>query len=225
MFIYVGGESEAWVADMLASMDKPPRTLTLMECVHPVKETLATGMQGEEEDGYDEHVWTSPKNAMDIVGKLTDVLCELSTADETAFRTAAAQYTEQLQALDTAFSEAVSGGAHRTLVFADRFPFRYLADRYGLSYYAPFPGCAHDAEPSSATVAFLMDTVKKENIPVVFYIEFSNQKLADTLCEGTNAQKRLFHSCHNLTREEMERGETYLSLMHQNLTVLKEALS
>lgn len=213
LFIYVGGESEAWVSDMLASMDTPPRTLTLMECV---------GVQDTHQ--HDEHVWTSPKNALMIVERLEAVLCEIGVTDEAALHTAAATYCDKLRALDTQIAETVNGAARKTLVFGDRFPFRHFAETYGLTCASAYDGCDHSAEPSAATVAALADRVKAESIPVVLYIEFSNQKLADTLCEATGAQKRLFHSCHNLTKAELDGGATYLSLMTANLTVLKEAL-
>ena len=110
-------------------------------------------------------------------------------------------------------------------MFGDRFPFRYLADEYGLSYYAAFPGCSSETEPSAATISFLINKVKDEKIPVVFTIEFSNGKVADTICSETGAKKLMLHSCHNLSADEFERGETYVSLMRANLVNLKEALS
>ncbi len=213
LFIYVGGESEAWVEDMLRSMENPPRTLTLLECV---------GMK--DMHLHDEHVWTSPKHAVSIVERLENTLCELGVSNEDALRTAAKDYADKLKGLDTQFSEAANAAPRKTLVFGDRFPFRHFADTYALSCASVYEGCDHSAEPSAAAVAALTDRVKDESIPVVLYIEFSNQKLADTLCEATGAKKRLFHSCHNLTKAELESGETYLSLMTSNLAVLKEAL-
>lgn len=213
LFIYVGGESDAWVADMLASMEEPPETLTLLDCV---------GHSSAQE--VDEHVWTSPAYAMDIVKALEDTLCRLHPANEAAFHANAAKYTAALQELDKQFAQTVQNGVRRTLVFADRFPFRHFTDNYGLHAETAYAGCDHSAEPSAATVAALVDTVKRNNIPVVLYIEFSSQKLADTVCEATDAEKRLFHSCHNVTKAELESGVTYLSLMTQNLAVLKEAL-
>lgn len=222
LFICVGGESEAWVADMLASLDTPPRTLELMDCVEPLHAEHDHDHEGE---AVDEHVWTSPKNAQDIVAAITDTLCELDTANADTFRRAADAYKADLSALDSDFAAAVAAGQRRTLVFADRFPFRYFADEYGLTYHSAYEGCDSHAEPSAATVAALIDLAKAEQVPVVLYIEFSNQKLADTLAESTGAEKRLFHSCHNVTADEMAAGATYLSLMRQNLAVLKEALS
>ncbi|MBE6756929.1 MAG: zinc ABC transporter substrate-binding protein [Ruminococcaceae bacterium] len=213
LFVYVGGESEAWVADMLATMDDPPKTLTLLECV---------GITPAEE--ADEHVWTAPPNAIRIVEALEETLCHLTEGDNEALHTAADDYIAALKTLDDQIRAAVQSGARHTLVFADRFPFRHFTDIYGLHAHTAYEGCDHSAEPSAATVAALTDTVKAENVPVVLHIELSNQKLADTVCEATGAQKRLFHSCHNVTKAEIESGVTYLSLMQENLIVLKEAL-
>ncbi len=226
LFVAVGGESETWVTDMVKTVGGgAPEILTLMDCVDLKKEELTEGMEGDaEEDAYDEHVWTAPRNAVKIVDKLTEALCRLQSENAAAIRTAAEAYKDDLRLLDEEFVGAAAGAARRTLIFADRFPFRYFADSYGLDCYAPFPGCADDAEPSAATVAFLIDKAKAESVPVVLYIEFSDQKIADTLCEATGAAKRQFHSCHNVTADELASGATYLSLMRQNLTVLKEAL-
>lgn len=213
LFVYVGGESDAWVEDMLSSMDTPPETLTLLD---------AAGIPSDEE--ADEHVWTSPKNAVTIVKALAKTLCRLHPAEEAVLHANAEDYAAKLQTLDGQFLEAVQNAARRTLVFADRFPFRHFTARYGLQAESAYEGCDHAAEPSAAAVAALADTVKRESIPVVLYIEFSSQQLADTVCEATGAEKRLFHSCHNVTKAELEGGATYLSLMTQNLAVLKEAL-
>ncbi len=213
LFVYVGGESDAWVEDMLSSMDKPPKTLTLLGCL---------GLSSVQE--VDEHVWTSPKHAIGIVKALEDTLCCLHDADDTPLHTKADEYIAALQALDAEILATVKDGARRTLVFADRFPFRHFTTQYGLNAQSAYDGCDHSAEPSAATVAALIDTVKTQAVPVVLYIEFSNQTLADTVCEATGAVKRLFHSCHNVTKAELEGGVTYLSLMKQNAEVLKEAL-
>ena len=112
----------------------------------------------------------------------------------------------------------------RTLIFADRFPVRYFVEEYGLDYFAAFPGCADDAEPSAKTVAFLIDRVREENVPAVFYIEFSNEKMANIICEDTGCKKLLFHSCHNVTARQLQNGVSYLELMRGNVESLKEAL-
>lgn len=237
VFLYVGGESDTWVDGILDSMDTSHMTiLPMMDLVETLEEEIKEGMEedhehaeeehAEEEHEYDEHVWTSPVNAMVITQAIADALSALDP-DQThaeAYQSRCAAYLAQLKALDAAFREVVQNAPRHTLVFGDRFPFRYLVAEYGLDYYAAFPGCSTETEPSAKTVAFLMDKVKAESIPVVFHIEFSNEKMADTLCESTGAKKLLLHSCHNLTKADFESGVTYLELMAQNVEALKEAL-
>lgn len=189
-----------------------------------IKDALA-GHDHSHEAEYDEHVWTSPKNAMTIVQALSDKLCALDSANSAAYEQNTAAYLEKLGGLDSAFRSVVEEGSRKTLVFGDRFPFRYFVDAYDLAYFAAFPGCSTETEASAATVAFLIDKVKDEQIPVVFHIELSNEKMADTICEFTGAEKRLLHSCHNITKAEFESGVTYLDLMTQNVETLREALN
>jgi zinc transport system substrate-binding protein len=232
IFIYNGGESDAWVDRILSSMDRGnKRNIRLMDCVEVVEEEIVEGMEEEEEeeDGgeeaeYDEHVWTSPANAKLIVRAISDVLCELDRAKAPLYRDNTAGYLEKLDGLDRAFRETVSRGKRKTLVFGDRFPFRYFADAYGLSYFAAFPGCSTETECSAATVAFLIDKIRQEKIPVVFHIELSNEKIADAICEETGAKKGLLHGAHNLSKREFESGATYLGLMTKNNEMLQEAL-
>lgn len=121
--------------------------------------------------------------------------------------------------------KVVDSAKRKTILFGDRFPFRYFADEYGLSYYAAFTGCSTESEASAATVAFLTDKVKEEQIPVVFTIELSNGKIADSICEATGAKKMTLYSCHNVTKEQMENGATYLSMMMENVDSLRAALN
>jgi zinc transport system substrate-binding protein len=202
-----------------------------MDCVDVVEEEHVEGMETEKEEEesdepeYDEHVWTSPRNAVLICEKIRDAFCEADPENAETYRTNCENYVKKLNELDAAFSEVVANGARKTIVFADRFPLRYFSDAYGLSYFAAYPGCSDEAEPSAATVAFLIDKVKNENIPVVFHIELSNEDLADTVCEATGAKKLQFSACHNLTKEQFESGVTYLDLMWDNVDALKEALN
>ena len=133
-------------------------------------------------------------------------------------------YLADLKELDAAFEETVANGKRDLIVFGDRFPFRYFAHDYHLRYDAAFPGCSEDSEPSVRTVISLVDTIRAEQIPVIFYIEFSSRKTADVLAEETGAKELLFHSCHNVSAEELDAGATYLSLMWNNVAALKEAL-
>jgi zinc transport system substrate-binding protein len=234
IFIYTGGESDDWVDRILSSMDRGNRkTIRLMDCVDVVEEEIVEGMQDEEEEEdhfheeeaeYDEHVWTSPANAKLIVSAISGALCDLDSANAAFYRDNTTAYLKKLDDLDSSFRETVGRGVRKTLVFGDRFPFRYFADAYGLSYFAAFPGCSTETEASAATIAFLIDKVRQERIPVVFHIELSNEKIADTICEETGAKKGLLHAAHNVSRQEFEGGTTYLGVMTKNVEILREAL-
>lgn len=179
----------------------------------------------EEEIEYDEHVWTSPKNAIKIVEAIEKVISSVDTANESIYKANCSSYIKELQELDQAFQQVVDKAKRKEVIFADRFPLRYFVEAYGLKYYAAFPGCSTDTEPSAATVAFLIDKVKEDEIPVVFHIELSNEKMADTICEATGAKKLLFNACHTISKVDFEAGTTYLDIMRQNVETLKEALN
>lgn len=235
VFIYVGGESDAWVTDVLESVGEGVRAVTLMDCVELLEEETVEGMEAEEHDHehgeegheaeYDEHVWTSPRNAALICEKIAAALCEADPANASVYNANLAVYSAELAKLDAAFTGIVADGARKTIIFADRFPLLYFARAYGLTYYAAFPGCSEDAEPSAATVAFIIDKVKEEDIPVVFHVELANEDMADIVCDETGAVKRQFNACHNVTRAQFNAGVTYLDLMWENTEVLKEALA
>jgi len=230
LFIYPGGENSDWVGrilDSISNLSEDMIVLNMLDLVDAVEEEIVEGMEeedGEEEQAYDEHVWTSPQNAKAIVAAITEALCELDSANADFFRQNAAAYSAQLDELDVSFKTVVDGAKRKTIIFGDRFPFRYLADAYGLEYFAAFPGCSTDTEPSAATVAFLINKVRSEKLPVIFCIELSNEKMADTISEATGAKKLLLHSCHNLTKNDFEKGVTYLDVQKANVVNLKEAL-
>lgn len=227
LFLYGGGESDHWVEEILSSMgDDAPRAFRLTDCVTLLAEETTESMEAHHEEAeMDEHVWTSPKNAMRIVEDLSAALCEIAPENVDAYGAALTGYLGELEALDAAFEETVAQGKRDLIVFGDRFPFRYFAHDYHLRYDAAFPGCSEDSEPSVRTVISLVETVRAEQVPVIFYIEFSSRKTADILAEETGAKELLFHSCHNVSSEELEAGATYLSLMWNNVSALKEALS
>lgn len=238
LFLYVGGENDTWIDGVLASLDKSVDTFRMMDYVTLYEEELVEGMQEEEEeqaeeaeaDGeeaheWDEHVWTAPVNAIAIVKAMTAELSAIDPENAKAYQANSDAYVLQLEALDASFRDVMNAASRKTVVFADRFPARYFVEEFGLQYYAAFPGCSAETEPSAATVASLIDHVRAENIPVVFYIEMSNQQMADTVAEATAAKPMLFHTCHNVTKAEFESGATYLSLMEHNVLTLKAALS
>ncbi|MDR1575583.1 MAG: metal ABC transporter substrate-binding protein [Treponema sp.] len=232
VFIYVGGESDAWVERILDSFDTSRLDIiTLMDCVDVVEEEIVEGMEDEEEDDseeeeaeYDEHVWTSPRNAQLIVRKIADVLKARDAPNAAAYEKNTAAYIAKLTELDASFQKVVAGAKRKIFIFGDRFPFRYFADAYGLSYYAAFPGCSTETECSAATVAFLINKVRSDKIPVIFHIELSNEKIADAICEETGAKKMLLHAVHNVSKRDFEGGAGYYGLMSQNVKNLREAL-
>ncbi|MDR0455593.1 MAG: metal ABC transporter substrate-binding protein [Treponema sp.] len=228
IFIYSGGGSDKWVDRILQSMNTGNMNiLAVIDTVEAVDEEIVEGMEedgDDDESDYDEHVWTSPRNAIRIVQAITETLCETDAANDGYYRQNAAAYIEKLRLLDIAFTEVVSGSKRGVIVFADRFPFRYLADAYGLTYYAAFPGCSTETEPSAATVKFLIDKIRAERIPVVFHIELSNERMANTISGETGAKKLLLHSSHNITKKDFDSGMGYLEIMKNNVENLREAL-
>ena len=162
---------------------------------------------------------------MALCRAICDTLCEADPDNADGYRARLKGYLDELQALDHTFRDIVDGAARRLVVFGDRFPLLYFCREYGLDYRAAFHGCSGDTEPSLATLKYLIDKVNQEDIPVVYTIELSSQKVASAIAETTGARILTFHSCQTLTRQEFDRGETYLSLMWKNVDVLKEGLS
>ena len=230
LFIYTGGLSDTWIDEILLSMNKPIKTIKMMDCVDAVEEEITEGMQEEEEEEsseieYDEHVWTSLNNAVKITEAITLAVCEIDSANMSVYLSNCEAYIGSLDELDKGFTDFFATVENKTLIFGDRFPFRYFADEYGLKYYAAFPGCATETETSAQTIAFLINKVKEEKISTVFYIEFSNHLIADSIAEATGTKTALLHSCHNVSKDDISNGVTYLSLMQQNLVTFKEAMN
>ena len=178
-----------------------------------------------EEIHYDEHIWTSPVNAKILCRAIADALSEADPAHADAYEANLEAYLAQLDELDAAFREVVAQGKRDLVVFGDRFPMLYFCKTYGLNYRAAFHGCAGDTEPSLNTLKYLIDKVDSEDIPVVYTIELSSQKIANVIAETTGAKVRMIHSCQTVSRQEFDRGESYLSLMWNNVDALKEGLS
>ena len=234
LFVYVGGESDEWVEDALKSAaNRDRKVINLLETLgDSVKEEeTVEGMQEEEEDHeekeYDEHVWLSLKNAKTLVGAISESLQELDPDNKDTYAANADAYGQKLSALDAEYQKAVSAGTYKTLLFGDRFPFRYLVDDYGLSYYAAFVGCSAESEASFETVSFLARKVEEGKLPCVLTIEGKNHKIAETIVQNTagkNQKILTMDSMQSTTSQDVVRGTTYLSLMAKNLDVLKEAL-
>ena len=185
------------------------------------------GEEHEHEEEKDEHVWLSLKNAKTLVGAIADALQELDPDNKDTYAANTSAYIEKLSALDGAYQSAVDSAARKTVLFGDRFPFRYLVDDYGLSYYAAFAGCSAESEASFETVSFLAKKVDELGLPCVLTIEGKNHKLAETIVQSTagkNQKVLTMDSMQSMTSKDAANGATYLSVMEQNLSVLKEAL-
>lgn len=237
LLIYVGGPSSAWVEETLQAAGNPDRrVINLMELLgEDVKaEEIVEGMEAEhehdEEESHgedpDEHVWLSLKNAQRIVPAIAQAMAELDTAHAQSYQENAAAYCRQLEELDAEYQAAVSAGSQNVILFGDRFPFRYLADDYGLTYYAAFPGCSAETEASFATVAFLAEKVKELHLPAIFTLENSDQKLARTIADNAQADelKILTMDSMQATAWEAAAETSYLDVMRENLAALQTAL-
>ena len=230
LFVFGGGPSDSWADSIFKSAQNPPKAVRMLELSSKLYEQQDNIIEGHDHDHaghsheYDEHVWTSPKNAIKIVKGILSALLEADSENAAVYSQNASEYIQKLEKLDDDFARMVKGAKRKTVVFCDKFPFLYLVKEYGLEYIAAFPGCYEGAQPNAKTVANLIDTVKAENIPAVFYIELSNMQMANTVAADTGAAPLLLHSCHGVTKAEFDNNQSYLSLMRQNLLNLKEAL-
>ncbi|MCR4893573.1 MAG: metal ABC transporter substrate-binding protein [Eubacteriales bacterium] len=247
VFIYVGGESDEWVEDALQeSVNSEMIVIDLLNILGDAakEEEVIEGMQGEDEndeDGedeehehdedeveYDEHVWLSLRNAAVFVGVISDALQSVDPANADLYRTNAEAYIEMINTLDDKYRAAVSEASFKTLLFGDRFPFRYLVDDYGLSYYAAFVGCSAETEASFETITFLSRKVDELSLPAVMTIEGTDHRIAETIVQNT-VKKDLrilsMDSMQAVTAKDIENGVTYISIMEKNLSVLKDALN
>lgn len=227
LFIYTGGENDEWVNGLLKN-NKGINTLKMLDCVDTVDEEIKDGMAGHEHGGHgeaDDHVWTSPENAIKIAEKICGQLCAKDPENAGYYTENASVYKAELEKTDSEFREIIKNAKRKTLIFGDRFPARYFVEEYGLDYYAAFPGCSSSVEANPKTVEYLINKIKTEKIPSVFYIELSDKRMAKVLTEETGAKMLLFHSAHNVSAEDFKNGITYLEIMKNNEKALKEALS
>jgi len=224
LFVYIGGESDTWVEDILESFgNDAPRSLKLIDCVEPHEEIHDhDSVHGH---AYDEHIWTSPRNAIKMVALVRDTLCALAPANADAMIQRGNDYIAQIEAIDAAFSSVVENAARNVMVFADRFPFIYFAEAYDLEWQAAFDSCSSESEPSARTMMELIARVAQENIPVVYTIELSSGKTAQTIAAETGAEICTFHSVQNVTEVDFAAGESYVSLMQKNILALEKGLN
>lgn len=239
MFVYIGGESDEWVEDALKEKPNADNaSVNLMASLSEIvkEEEVVEGMEAEEEEEEeeeeeapesDEHIWLSLKNASVICRFLCDKLCELDSENADRYKQNTEAYVTQLEALDAEYEQTVKNAKVTTLVFADRFPFRYLTDDYGLSYYAAFVGCSAETEASFETIVFLASKVDELGLNSLVKIETSDGAIAETVRENTKKKDQsiiTLDSLQSTTKEDVENGVTYLEIMKENLANLKKVL-
>ncbi len=237
LFIYVGGESDEWVDEVLRSAVNPDMTvISLLEVLGDAvkEEEMTEGMQEEEEEESeeeepeaDEHVWLSLRNAAVVCDAIAGALSEIDPDHADIYARNAASYREKLDELDAQYVSVTAGAERNTLLFGDRFPFRYLTDDYGLEYYAAFAGCSAETEASFETIAFLSGKADELALPAVIALEGTDHRIAETIVANTeNKDQRILvmNSMQGTTMKDVRNGVTYLQIMADNLTVLKEAL-
>ncbi|MDO5732552.1 MAG: metal ABC transporter substrate-binding protein [Eubacteriales bacterium] len=244
LLLCAGGENEQWI-DQLAlrsNLEKPIQVYRMTEMVETLDEEIVEGMDETEHEHHhhhhhheeaehdhehevDEHVWVSPKNAEVIVARIAERMAELDPSHASEFEANAKAYQKEIHALDQKFEDLVSRAKIKTLLVGDRFPLRYFVEAYGLKYYAAFPGCSTQTECSAQTLAYLVEKAKVESLPVVLHMELNEGRIAQAIADASGVKVLEFNSCHNVSREEFEAGESYVSLMERNLPVLEEALA
>lgn len=252
MFVYVGGDSDTWVEKILKDVDtKKTHVVKLVDLVSTVEEEIVEGMEDEDEHDHDhdndhdhdhdhesheykhehdeeeegpeidEHVWTSPKKAMEIVKKIAEVASEIDAAEKNKIDDNAEKYVAEIAQVDKDLHQAIDGKISE-IVVADRFPFRYFADEFGLKYAAAFSGCSEQTEASAKTISFLINKVKQDKVKKIYKIELSNGKIAETVSKDTGAEVLELHSVHNVTADDFSKGVTYVDLMKRNLLALSK---
>ncbi len=248
LFIYVGGESDEWVEDVLQSAMNPNlKAINLVDAMgEDIKtEEVVEGMEHdhdhedsedheehdhehEHEEEADEHVWLSLRNAGKLTGIIADTLSEIDPDYAEYYQANASAYIGKLADLDARYTDTVNSSAYKTILFGDRFPFRYLADDYGLTYYAAFSGCSAESEASFETIVFLAGKTDELGLPAVLTIEHPKTRIAETIVQATSAKDQkilVLDSMQGTTVSDIQAGMTYLSVMESNLEVLKEALN
>ena len=239
LLIYVGGESDKWVKDALKETKNQNRQeINLLEVLGDAvkEEELVEGMEGEEEEEeeeeeegpeYDEHVWLSLKNTQVFTSAICEALAKMDEEHTASYQANLSSYNEKLSALDKEYETSIGESENQTIVFGDRFPFRYMVDDYGLDYYAAIVGCSAESEASFETITFLANKVDELGLSNIMVIEGSNQKIAETIVSNTkekNQEILALNSIQSVTTKDIQGGITYLKVMESNLEILKQAL-
>lgn len=227
LFIYTGGHSDEWVNEIIGEIDtNKTKVIRIMDYLDVVVESEIEGATEdhteEEEEEYDEHVWTSLFNAQLIVNVIKEELIKLEPSKEEIYNGTAEVYNSQISNIKFQIESLLENANNKTLLFGDRFAFRYFTDEFDLPYYAAFNSCSTETEPSASTVTYLINKIKTENIPTILYLEMSSQKIADTLAEETNVKTLPMYSGQTLSKQDFDSGVTYVNLLERNLETLRE---
>lgn len=248
LIIYNGGTSEEWIEEAVEDSPKKPQMISVMDFLQDevVEEVVVEGMEAEEhaheagheeaethetegeheEHEYDEHVWLSLKNAEKVVSHIAETVTKLDSEQSSLYETNKNAYLEKLENLDASYETAIQEAKGKTLLFGDRFPFRYLTEDYGLTYYAAFPGCSAETEASFETIVFLADKVEEHKLPCILTIDGSDKTIAKSIQENAQVEVAIkeLNSLQAVSETQIAEGVTYLSVMKENLEVIKEAL-
>ncbi len=233
IFIYGGGESDEWIERILSSVNNEDMAVIScmdLEGVHLYEEQNHASNKGHEhhhkkgEKAYDEHIWTSPKNAMEITDAIKNILVDRDAENSRLYEENARKYIDILNEIDEDFSDLMDKSQNKFIAVADRFPFLYMAKDYGIEYMSAFSACSPESDAGPSVIAHMTEEIKLCGIDAVFHIELSNEKMADAICENTGAKKLLLHSCQSIRYEDFEKGVTYADIMKNNLINLREVL-
>lgn len=237
LFVYIGGASDAWVDGALKSANNPDlKTVALMDIVDTLEEEYVAGMEHDHEHEHveahggdhaseDEHIWLSLKKSAEMTEYLCEAICGIDAQNTVLYESNTNKYIEKLTVLDIEYQTVVDTAARKAVLFADRFPFRYLTEDYGLTYYAAFAGCSSESEASFETMAFLIDKTKELNLPVILTIDGSDGSIAGMISGETGAKILSLNSCQSVSAADIENGTNYLDIMKNNLEILREALN
>lgn len=236
LFVCVGGASDVWVEGALHSANNPElQTIALMDIVDTYEQEYVAGMQHEsgehihahngDHSEEDEHIWLSIRNAAEITDYLCGIISKIDPDNSSLYRVNADKYIAELNALDAEYTAIAENSARKIILLADRFPFRYLVEDYGITYFAAFAGCSSESEASFDTMAFLIDKTNELQLPYILTIEGSDGSIAKMICEETDAESLTLDSCQSVSSADIEQGASYLGIMKSNLEILREALN
>lgn len=231
LFIYIGGISDSWVEGALKSANSESlKSVALMDMVETYDVDYVAGMEKEEhhhdgEHEKDEHIWLSLRNSAEITSALCDIICEIDSANAQKYKANAENYINSLNELDGEYKSVIESAKRNALLFADRFPFRYLIEDYSLDYHAAFSGCSSESEASFQTMKFLIDKTKELSLPAVIITESSDGSIAEMICKETGTKALVLDSCQSVSSADIEKGTNYLDIMRNNLEILREALN